>query len=171
MLLLLSSGGTPHGRRLPAAVSGPRFGIGEQGLLEVGQQDHQPGDGDGDEDRGGYREEVVNVVHICGWLAAGVLVRVSTGKESSLRVFVWRQLRKLGAVYLHQSVCLLPDRAEVRARLRPVVVRVRGQGGQVRLLSIHITGDDYQQLNNATIATSSTPRWWNAHRSCWPSSR
>ncbi len=48
-----------------------------------------------------------------GW----VLLSVSTGKESSLRVFVWRQLRKLGAVFLHQSVCLLPDRSVVRTRL------------------------------------------------------
>lgn len=77
-----------------------------------------------------------------GW----VLLSVSTGKESSLRVFVWRQLRKLGAVYLHQSVCLLPDRSTVRTRLQPITARVRSQGGQVRQLSIQVSGDDHQAL-------------------------
>lgn len=75
-----------------------------------------------------------------------MLLSISTGKESSLRVFVWRQLRKLGALYLHQSVCLLPDQPAVRDRLRPVVSRIRSQGGQVRLLSIHVEGDDDQAL-------------------------
>lgn len=75
-----------------------------------------------------------------------MLLSVSTGKESSLRVFVWRQLRKLGAVYIHQSVCLLPDRAEVRATLRPVVSRVRSQGGHVRLLSIRVAGEEHEAL-------------------------
>jgi hypothetical protein len=77
-----------------------------------------------------------------GW----VLLSITTGKESSLRVFVWRQLRKLGAVYLHQSVCLLPDRPNVRARLRPIVSRVRSQGGQARLLTISVDGDDHHAL-------------------------
>lgn len=77
-----------------------------------------------------------------GW----VLLSISTGKESSLRVFVWRQLRKLGAIYLHQSVCLLPDRPGIRDRLRPVLSRLDSQGGQVRLLSIQVGADEDQGL-------------------------
>lgn len=60
-------------------------------------------------------------------------------------MFVCCQLRKLGAVYLHQSVCLLPERVEIRGRLRPVVSRVRSQGGHVRMLSI-IDGPDQEAL-------------------------
>lgn len=105
-----------------------------------------------------------------------MLLSVSTGKESSLRVFVWRQLRKLGAVYIHQSVCLLPDRAEVRATLRPVVSRVRSQGGHVRLLSIRVAGEEHEALvqEQQQAATSSTPKLSNGHPNyspSWPSKR
>ncbi len=77
-----------------------------------------------------------------GWL----LLSVTTGKEASLRVYVWRQLRKLGAVYLHQSVCLLPDLPQVRTHLRPVLGRVHGQGGRARLISVRISGEEHQAL-------------------------
>ena len=42
------------------------------------------------------------------------LVSITTGSDATLRVYVWRQLRRLGALYLHKSVCLLPSRPEVR---------------------------------------------------------
>jgi hypothetical protein len=37
----------------------------------------------------------------------------SVGAADSLRVAIWRKLRSLGALYLHQSVCVLPARADV----------------------------------------------------------
>ena len=77
-----------------------------------------------------------------GW----VLLSVSTGSDASLRVFVWRQLRRLGALYLHQSVCLLPDRPSVRAALAPVLARVRAQGGQVRELGVHVQAQEHRAL-------------------------
>lgn len=75
-----------------------------------------------------------------------LLLIVTTGKEASLRVFVWRELRKLGALYLHKSVCLLPDRSEVRTRLQPVLGRIRGQGGSARVITVAISGDEHQAL-------------------------
>jgi hypothetical protein len=77
---------------------------------------------------------------------AWLLLIVTSGKEASLRVFVWRELRKLGALYLHKSVCLLPDRPEVRTRLQPVLGRIRGQGGSARVITVAITGDEHQAL-------------------------
>jgi hypothetical protein len=77
---------------------------------------------------------------------AWLLLIVTSGKEASLRVFVWRELRKLGALYLHKSVCLLPDRPEVRTRLQPVLGRIRGQGGSARLITVAISGDEHQAL-------------------------
>ena len=51
-----------------------------------------------------------------GWL----LITVSTaGAPPALRVQVWRRLRALGALYLQQSVCLLPDRPEFLDRIDP----------------------------------------------------
>jgi hypothetical protein len=74
------------------------------------------------------------------------LVSISTGKEASLRVYVWRQFRRLGAVYLHNSVCLLPDRPDVRAALQPILLRVQAQGGTARALKIRVEGRDHDAL-------------------------
>lgn len=70
-----------------------------------------------------------------GWL----LVTVSTAGMDSLRVYVWRQLRKLGAVYLQQSVCLLPDRPAVARAVARLVARVRDKGGHARSLQVRLT--------------------------------
>jgi hypothetical protein len=70
-----------------------------------------------------------------GWL----LVSVSTaGAPAGLRVQVWRKLRSLGALYLQQSVCLLPGRPEAAREVRRLLDRVRHQGGTARLLHIAI---------------------------------
>jgi hypothetical protein len=60
----------------------------------------------------------------------------SAGAADSLRVAIWRKLRSLGALYLHQSVCVLPARPEVRREIRRLVDRVRANGGSARVLRI-----------------------------------
>jgi hypothetical protein len=68
-----------------------------------------------------------------GWL----LISISTaGAPASLRTQVWRRLRSLGALYLQQSVCLLPDRPEVARAVRRLLDRVHRDGGQGRLLRV-----------------------------------
>lgn len=69
-----------------------------------------------------------------GWL----LISVSTGKDASLRVFVWRQLRKLGAVYIGPSVCLLPALPVTVAAVDRLVSRVQDQGGRARMLKVDL---------------------------------
>jgi hypothetical protein len=64
----------------------------------------------------------------------------SVGASDSLRVAIWRRLRSLGALYLHQSVSVLPARPEVERELRRLVDRVRANGGAARVL--RITFDD-----------------------------
>ena len=53
-------------------------------------------------------------------------------------MFVWRKLRSLGALYLQQSVCLLPDRPEPVRAVNRLVDRVRREGGEARVLRIAI---------------------------------
>jgi Protein ChrB, N-terminal len=66
-----------------------------------------------------------------------LLVTASTaGATDSLRVAIWRKLRSLGALYLHQSVSVLPARPEVERELRRLVDRVRANGGAARVLRI-----------------------------------
>jgi hypothetical protein len=38
-----------------------------------------------------------------------LLVSASTGKSATLRVFVWRQMRRLGAVHVGPSVGFVPN--------------------------------------------------------------
>lgn len=45
-------------------------------------------------------------------------------KSSRARVAVWRDLRRLGALYLQQAVCVLPDLADVRASLAAVRAKI-----------------------------------------------
>lgn len=65
-----------------------------------------------------------------------MLISVTTaGAAGTLRVHVWRRLRSLGALYLQQSVCLLPARPEVAREVRRLADRVRHQGGACRVLT------------------------------------
>lgn len=71
---------------------------------------------------------------------AWLLVAVSTaGGTDSLRVHVWRKLRGLGAVYVQQSACLLPDRPPVAGTVRKLVDKVRAEGGTARCLHLTLT--------------------------------
>ena len=60
----------------------------------------------------------------------------SAGAPDSLRVTIWRKLRSLGALYLHQSVCVLPARPDVEREIRRLVDRVRANGGSARVLRV-----------------------------------
>jgi hypothetical protein len=65
------------------------------------------------------------------------LISASTaGGAGTLRVQVWRKLRSLGALYLQQSVCLLPARPEVAREVRRLADRIRQQGGTARVLTM-----------------------------------
>jgi hypothetical protein len=77
-----------------------------------------------------------------GWL----LVCISTGPDASLRVAVWRALRKLGAVYLQNSVALLPDQRPVSATVERLVVRVAAGGGTGRILHITLASSEAKAI-------------------------
>ena len=72
-----------------------------------------------------------------------LLISASTGNASaSLRVTVWRRLRGLGALYLQQSVCLLPDLPPVAASVAELRERVLREGGAMRVLPIAVPDAD-----------------------------
>jgi hypothetical protein len=71
----------------------------------------------------------------------------SAGAADSLRVAIWRKLRSLGALYLQQSVCMLPARPDVEREIRRLVDRVRANGGAARVLRLTFDDlDDEAQL-------------------------
>ena len=68
-----------------------------------------------------------------------LLITLSTGGSSTLRVHSWRKLRSLGALYLQNSVCLLPERPETTRAVARLLDRVSRDGGSGRALPIAIT--------------------------------
>ncbi|GAA4735364.1 Chromate resistance protein ChrB [Phytohabitans rumicis] len=60
------------------------------------------------------------------WLL--LVYRVPT-QSSRARVAVWRELKRLGALYLQQAVCVLPDREPVRAALEKVRAKINEMDG------------------------------------------
>jgi hypothetical protein len=70
-----------------------------------------------------------------------LLITVSTppGGTSTLRVYAWRTLRRLGAHYLQQSVCLLPATPKTTRAAARLVTRLRAEGGRGEMLRIRLT--------------------------------
>jgi tetrahydromethanopterin S-methyltransferase subunit G len=61
-----------------------------------------------------------------------LVYRVPTN-PSRARVAVWRELKRMGALYIQQAVCVLPDRDGVRERLDKVRERIDELGGESML--------------------------------------
>lgn len=85
-----------------------------------------------------------------------LLVTVSTaGGPDSLRVHVWRKLRSLGALYLQQSVCLLPAHDRLVRDVGRLLARVRAEGGTGQALTIVVPE---QQEYEALVARFNAAR-------------
>ena len=64
------------------------------------------------------------------------LVYRMPSKPTAGRVAVWRSLKKVGAVYLQDSACVLPDTEELRAELASVLERIDEGKGTYHLLPL-----------------------------------
>ncbi len=65
-----------------------------------------------------------------------LLVYRMPAKPTAGRVAVWRSLKKIGAVYLQDSVCVIPDTAPLRRELAPVLERIDADGGRYHMLPL-----------------------------------
>jgi len=64
------------------------------------------------------------------------LVYRMPAKPTAGRVAVWRSLKKAGAVYLQDSICVVPDTPELRAELGQVLERIDDAKGTYHLLPL-----------------------------------
>jgi Protein ChrB, N-terminal len=64
------------------------------------------------------------------------LVYHMPSKPTAGRVAVWRSLKKAGAVYLQDSVCVVPETDALRAELLHVLGRIDQGGGSYHLLPL-----------------------------------
>lgn len=65
-----------------------------------------------------------------------VLVYRMPPKPTAARVAVWRLLKKIGAIYLQQSVCAFPDNPGMRKDLAPILQRIAEASGEFHLLPL-----------------------------------
>jgi hypothetical protein len=73
------------------------------------------------------------------WL---LLIYRVPSESSRARVAVWRELKRLGGLYVQHAVCVLPDREDLRASLERVRERVTELGGSSIFLVLDDVDDD-----------------------------
>jgi hypothetical protein len=66
------------------------------------------------------------------WL---LLVYTIPAQPPGPRAAVWRELKRIGAVYLRDGVAVLPEREETRAMFEALVARIQASAGQATLVS------------------------------------
>ncbi|MGH8934539.1 MAG: Chromate resistance protein ChrB [Egibacteraceae bacterium] len=68
-----------------------------------------------------------------GWL---LLIYRVPGEPSRVRVGVWRELKRLGGLYLQSACCILPARPGLQDALTTVRARIAADGGTSTLLYV-----------------------------------
>lgn len=65
-----------------------------------------------------------------------LLIYQVPSQPSAARVGIWRELKRIGALYLQQSVCILPEREQLQAFLQKITERITDLGGSYHLLPL-----------------------------------
>lgn len=73
------------------------------------------------------------------WL---VLVYRVPSEPASRRVAIWRELKRLGALYLQQCVCILPRIGAIADELDRVAAKIDGMGGEYTRFDVPKLRDD-----------------------------
>jgi hypothetical protein len=73
------------------------------------------------------------------WL---MLIYRVPSESSRARVAVWRDLKRLGGLYVQQAVCVLPDVGDLRDRLDKVRARIQELGGSSIFLTLNGVDDE-----------------------------
>ncbi len=63
-----------------------------------------------------------------------LLIYTVPSEPSRKRASIWRELKKIGAVYVRDGVCALPERDRTVAALRTIAAKVEEFGGQATLV-------------------------------------
>jgi hypothetical protein len=74
-----------------------------------------------------------------GWLL--LVYRVPT-EPASKRVGIWRDLKRLGGLYLQQCICIVPDRPALAEELGRIAGKITAGGGESTLFRVPVLPPD-----------------------------
>jgi len=63
-----------------------------------------------------------------------LLIYTVPSEPSRKRAFIWRELKKVGAIYLRDGVCALPERDSTMTALRAIAAKVEEFGGHATIV-------------------------------------
>jgi Protein ChrB, N-terminal len=95
-----------------------------------------------------------------------VLIYRVPAKPTSNRVYVWRLLKKIGAVYLQQSVCVFPQNARVWRDLRPILQKIDESSGEYHLLPLRKLPPSEEQKLVAQFVEQTTRHYQEIVENC-----
>jgi hypothetical protein len=82
------------------------------------------------------------------WL---LLIYVVPSEPSRKRAYIWRELKKVGAVYLRDGVCALPERAETTVAFQRIAAKVEEFGGEATIVeAAHLDPKRAEALTTAS---------------------
>jgi len=84
-----------------------------------------------------------------------LLIYQVPSQPSAARVGVWRELKRMGALYLQQSVCIFPTVPALKAPMHSVTERITTLGGMFHLLPIRaLPADEEAKIVESFLAQS-----------------
>lgn len=95
-----------------------------------------------------------------------LLVYRMPSKPTAGRVAAWRNLKKIGAVYLQDSVCVVPDTVTLRRELAPVLERIDADGGRYHMLPLRKLPPDEEAKLLALFSDQSSQHYREIVENC-----
>ena len=95
-----------------------------------------------------------------------LLVYRMPAKPTAGRVAAWRNLKKIGAVYLQDSVCVIPDTVAQRRELAPVLERIDVDGGRYHMLPLRKLPPEEEQKLVALFSEQSAQHYREIVENC-----
>ncbi|EFH82095.1 Chromate resistance protein ChrB [Ktedonobacter racemifer] len=84
-----------------------------------------------------------------------LLIYQVPSQPSAARVGIWRELKRTGALYLQQSVCILPHTEPLLTTLEKVCERIAELGGSYHLFPLHdLPEEEEQKIIDGFLAQS-----------------
>lgn len=66
-------------------------------------------------------------------------------KPTSLRVYIWRKLKRMGAILLHDAIWVIPETTRTKEQYQWLVAEVQEMGGEAHSWKAVSISDDHNQ--------------------------